>query len=179
VRSRTAGGRCIARLPFKAGPPIAIGDSLQIAATLYAWTERRLQSRPEISRPYHDSVANFVMPESSIYDLTVLILHFAILRMRLLLLPIVREMKVVRSLIGYRFRNAYIVPVHMIWKIVRNFCYHRLSSAVLLLEQCRFVSIVYDRVISQRSAQVKRDACIVRTLPIVSLVSYRHRCYPL
>jgi len=43
---------------------------LQIATTLYARTEGRLQSRPEISRPYHDSVANFVMLESSICDLS-------------------------------------------------------------------------------------------------------------
>jgi len=80
-----------------------------------------------------DSVANFVMPDSSDATL-VLILHFAILRVRLLLLPIIREMKVVHSLIGYRFRNVSIVSVRMVWKIVRSFCYRQLSSAVLLLE---------------------------------------------
>jgi hypothetical protein len=58
------------RLPFKTGPPIVIGDSRQITTNLYARMESRLQSRPEISRPYTDSVANFVMPESSIYDLS-------------------------------------------------------------------------------------------------------------
>jgi len=98
-----------------------------------------------------EAIANFVMPESSIYDLNadsvanfvmpdssdatlVLILHFAILRVRLLSLPIIREMKVVHSLIGYRFRNVSIVPIRMVWKIVRSSCYRQLSSAVLLLE---------------------------------------------
>jgi len=66
---RTPARRGVVRLPFKAGPPIAIGDSLQIATTLYARTEGSLQSHPEISRPYYVSIASFVMPESSIYDL--------------------------------------------------------------------------------------------------------------
>jgi len=48
------------RLPFKAGPPIDIGGSLQIATALYARTECRLQSCPEISRPYHDFLREYL-----------------------------------------------------------------------------------------------------------------------
>jgi len=55
TRSRTAGDRCIVRLPFKASSPIAIGDSQPIATNLYARMKDRLQSRLEISRPYIDS----------------------------------------------------------------------------------------------------------------------------
>jgi hypothetical protein len=45
------------RLPFKAGPPIDIGDFLQLAT---ARTESRLQSRPEISSPYHDFLREYL-----------------------------------------------------------------------------------------------------------------------
>jgi len=57
THSRTTEGRYMVRLPFKTGPPIDIGGSLQIATVLYA---RRLQSRPEISRPYQDFLREYL-----------------------------------------------------------------------------------------------------------------------
>jgi len=53
-------GRYTMRLPFKAGSPIDIGDSLQIATALYARMEGKLQSRPEISQPYHDFLREYL-----------------------------------------------------------------------------------------------------------------------
>jgi len=60
THSRTTEGRYIVKLPFKADPPIDIGGSLQIATALYAWTESRLHSRPEISRPYYDFLREYL-----------------------------------------------------------------------------------------------------------------------
>jgi len=61
THSRTGGGgRYTMRLPFKAGSPIDIGDSLQIATALYARMEGKLQSRPEISQPYHDFLREYL-----------------------------------------------------------------------------------------------------------------------
>jgi hypothetical protein len=60
THSHTAGGRYIVRLPFKAGPPIAIGDSLQIAIALHTHMEGRLQSRPEISQQYHEFFCEYL-----------------------------------------------------------------------------------------------------------------------
>jgi hypothetical protein len=48
------------RLPFKAGPPIDIGDSLQIATALHTRMEDRLQSHPEISRQYHEFLCEYL-----------------------------------------------------------------------------------------------------------------------
>jgi hypothetical protein len=46
THSRTAESRYTVRLPFKTGPPIDIGDSLQIATTLHTRMESRLKSKP-------------------------------------------------------------------------------------------------------------------------------------
>jgi len=48
------------RLPFKAGPPIAIGDSLQIATALHTRIKGRLQSRPEISQQYYEFLREYL-----------------------------------------------------------------------------------------------------------------------
>jgi hypothetical protein len=48
------------RLPFKAGPPLDIGDSLQITTTLYIRMEGRLQARPEISQQYHEYLREYL-----------------------------------------------------------------------------------------------------------------------
>jgi len=60
THSRTTEGRYMVRLPFKIGPPIDIGGLLQIATALYARTEGRLQSRPEIRRPYQDFLREYL-----------------------------------------------------------------------------------------------------------------------
>jgi len=60
THSRTAGDRYIVRLPFKAGPPIAIGDSLQIATALHTRIKGRLQSRPEISQQYYEFLREYL-----------------------------------------------------------------------------------------------------------------------
>jgi len=46
-----------------------------------------------------------------LYAILVPTLHFTILRVRLILLPIIREIKVAPSLIMYRFQKVFIIPV--------------------------------------------------------------------
>ncbi|KAH0947353.1 hypothetical protein HN011_007447, partial [Eciton burchellii] len=52
--------RYMVRLPFKAGPPIDIGDSVSIATTLYARMEGRLRSRPAISQQYYEFMREYL-----------------------------------------------------------------------------------------------------------------------
>jgi len=76
------------RLPFKAGPPIAIGDTLQIAIALHTHMESRLKSRPEISQQYHEFLREYLElshMESVTEDVTtpfqpVYIPHHAVIR---------------------------------------------------------------------------------------------------
>jgi len=56
--SRTAESRYT--VSFKTGPPIDIVDSLQIATTLYARMQSRLQSQPEIFKQYDDFLHEYL-----------------------------------------------------------------------------------------------------------------------
>jgi hypothetical protein len=56
THSRTEGGRYTVRLPFKAGPPIDIGDSLQIATTLHS----RIESRCNLVLRLANNIMNFL-----------------------------------------------------------------------------------------------------------------------
>ncbi|KAH0949512.1 hypothetical protein HN011_008637 [Eciton burchellii] len=60
VSTHSRGVRYIVRLSFKAGPPIVIGDSLQIATALHTRMEGRLQSCPEISQQYHEFLREYL-----------------------------------------------------------------------------------------------------------------------
>lgn len=88
THSRTPHGRYIVRLPFKSNFPINIGESLSIARSLYARTESRLRSRPEITVPYNEFLREYLelghmepVKESETPSYTpVYIPHHAILR---------------------------------------------------------------------------------------------------
>jgi len=83
----TAEGKYTVWLPFKTAPLIDIGDSLPIAIALYARMENRLQSRPEISKQYHDFLHEYLelghiesVTENATTFKPVYILHHAVIR---------------------------------------------------------------------------------------------------
>lgn len=57
--SRTPEGRYVVRLPFKAGPPIAIGQSRAMAEKLLNSLTRRFQSHPDQAREYSDFIREY------------------------------------------------------------------------------------------------------------------------
>lgn len=57
--SRSPQGRYVVRLPFAEGSPPKIGDSFNIALSLYDRTERRLRNRPDIHAQYQDFLREY------------------------------------------------------------------------------------------------------------------------
>ncbi|XP_018407519.1 PREDICTED: uncharacterized protein LOC108783448 [Cyphomyrmex costatus] len=59
THSRDSNGRYVVRLPFKANPPIAIGESRHIASSLLSRLEGRLQNKRDIASEYREFLLEY------------------------------------------------------------------------------------------------------------------------
>ena len=88
THTRDSQGRYVVRLPFKSGPPLAIGETFKRASLLYAKLETRLKSKPSISSLYRDFLEEYeslghmerVPPESCPRHYPVYIPHHGVFR---------------------------------------------------------------------------------------------------